>query len=55
MTAHTHTEFDLPDVRFGLMIDEMTNFSTFPKALFTLTRALLGEWVYLLRDLEVQA
>merc|ERR1719313_1782197 len=37
------------------MIDHYTNFSTFPAASWTLVRVLLGEWVFLLKDLEVES
>ena len=36
------------------MLGESLNFNDFPNALYTLTVVCFGEWVFLLRDLEVQ-
>ena len=42
-------------VKHGVAIDQYRNFNDFPNSLHTLTTVCFGEWVVLLKDLEVAA
>ena len=40
-------------VRHGVAVDKYRNFDDFPNSLHTLMSVCFGEWVFILRDLEV--